>query len=184
MAKTLFLLLVDERGKVDDSLAVQLQLPRAGYEILWFSRRSWTPVSPREWWHRDRTQGQARTFNQFDDLLALSKTGARKDPIHCLFVDEAQFLTRQQVSNSAMSAIFSRYGSGLRSTTDFQGNLFEGACNCWPGQTHWSKSRRFAIVDEKPPCSSNRRKRAAIKEGSQVQIGGKRTLYVCLQDPF
>ncbi len=126
-------------------------------------------------------KAQARTFNQFDDLLTLSKQVHEKTPIHCLFVDEAQFLTRQQVKQLSDVCDFLEIpvlAYGLR--TDFQGICSKAVCNCWPGQTHWSKSRRFAIVDEKPHGSSNRRKRAADQGGSQVQIGGnERYMSVC-----
>ncbi len=127
-------------------------------------------------------KAQARTFNQFDDLLTLSKQVHEKTPIHCLFVDEAQFLTRQQVKQLSDVCDFLEIpvlAYGLR--TDFQGNLFEGSMQLLA----WADS----LVEIKTICHCGRKatmvlrideKGRPIKEGSQVQIGGnERYMSVC-----
>ncbi|MEM0898511.1 MAG: thymidine kinase [Pseudomonadota bacterium] len=70
----------------------------------------------------------ALTFNAGDDLFAQVKAQSASKPIHCVFVDEAQFLEADQVWQLARVA--DRLGIpvmcyGLR--TDFQGNLFPGS---------------------------------------------------------
>lgn len=67
-------------------------------------------------------------FDLTDSLLDLCRTRHQQEPVACVFVDEAQFLTRQQVFQ--LGEIADRIGVpvlayGLR--TDFQGNLFEGS---------------------------------------------------------
>ena len=75
----------------------------------------------------------ALAFNQFDDLLSVCKKHHEEQPIHCVLVDEAQFLSKTQVKQ--LSDVCDLLGIpvlayGLR--TDFQGNLFEGerSTNC------------------------------------------------------
>ena len=124
----------------------------------------------------------AVTFNTADNLLTMTESVHAQDPIHCVLVDEAQFLTKGQVRQ--LSEICDRHDIpvltyGLR--TDFQGNLFEGSEHLLA----WSDS----LIEIKTIChcgskatmvlriDSNGR---AIKDGRQVQIGGnERYLSVC-----
>lgn len=71
---------------------------------------------------------EAGKFSDSDDLLALVRKELRTRPIHCVLIDEAQFLTEDQVWQLAqvadeLSVPVMCYG--LR--TDFQGNLFAGS---------------------------------------------------------
>ncbi|MEZ6041225.1 MAG: thymidine kinase, partial [Planctomycetaceae bacterium] len=73
-------------------------------------------------------QSEAVTFNQTDSLLEIARLQHQAESLACVFVDEAQFLTRRQVFE--LGEIADRIGIpvlayGLR--TDFQGNLFEGS---------------------------------------------------------
>ncbi|MCM2371741.1 thymidine kinase [Aporhodopirellula aestuarii] len=102
--------------------------------------------------------------------------------LHCVLVDEAQFLTRAQVRQ--LSDICDWYDTpvlayGLR--TDFQGNLFEGS----EALLAWSDS----LVEIKTICHCGRKatmvlridaEGKTIKDGSQIQIGGNdRYVSVC-----
>ena len=44
-------------------------------------------------------EADATTFNQADNLLSICSTTNDVQPLHCVFVDEAQFLTKQQVGH-------------------------------------------------------------------------------------
>jgi thymidine kinase len=71
---------------------------------------------------------KAEMFRDDDDMFVRIKDKASHSPVHCVFVDEAQFLTEEQVWQLARVA--DRLGIpvmcyGLR--TDFQGNLFSGS---------------------------------------------------------
>ena len=71
---------------------------------------------------------EAKSFNHEDDLLLLIDTAHEQDPIACVLIDEAQFLTRPQVEQLAKVADQAGIPVlcyGLR--TDFQGNLFPGS---------------------------------------------------------
>ncbi|MDX2234668.1 MAG: thymidine kinase [Hyphomonadaceae bacterium] len=70
----------------------------------------------------------ADLFTDGDDLFARVTAALRDGPVHCVFVDEAQFLTPDQVWQ--LARVVDRLGVpvmtyGLR--TDFRGDLFPGA---------------------------------------------------------
>ena len=71
---------------------------------------------------------KAELFSDEDDLLAIIRKFHDEQCIHCVFVDEAQFLTPEQVWQLARVADrldIPVMCYGLR--TDFQGNLFPGS---------------------------------------------------------
>ena len=122
------------------------------------------------------------TFNPSDNLLLMVTRAHEDSLIHCVLVDEAQFLTKNQVrqlSDVCDSLRIPVLAYGLR--TDFQGNLFEGS------------QQLLALADNlveiKTICHCGRKatmvlridsKGHAIKDGRQVQIGGnERYLSVC-----
>ncbi len=125
---------------------------------------------------------EARIFNQADDLHSIVSKTHSDTPIHCVLVDEAQFLTRKQVRQ--LSDVCDRLDVpvltyGIR--TDFLGNLFEGSTELLA----WADS----IVEIKTICHCGRKatmqlrvdgKGRPIKHGEQVQIGGNdRYISVC-----
>ena len=68
----------------------------------------------------------ATVFNSDENLFDIVDAQHREEPLHCILVDEAQFLTRDQVFQ--LSEVTDRLNIpvlayGLR--TDFQGHLFE-----------------------------------------------------------
>ena len=114
------------------------------------------------------------TFRTEDDLLEIVESQNRDDPLHCVLIDEAQFLTKDQVFQlgevtDKLNIPVLAYG--LR--TDFQGEPFEGSkyllawsdnlkelkaiCHCG------TKAIMVVRFDE----SGN-----AVTEGSQIEIGG------------
>jgi thymidine kinase len=113
----------------------------------------------------------ADTFNEKTDLIEWLDHGEKVD---CIFIDEAQFLTKKQVDDLAY--IVDRRNVpvlcyGIR--TDFQGELFTGS------------ERLLAIADKltelKTVCHCGRKaimvvrmddSGKALAEGAQVQIGG------------
>ena len=116
----------------------------------------------------------ATTFRSDDDLLQLISTHNQESPLHCVLVDEAQFLTKEQVYQlgevtDELNVPVLTYG--IR--TDFLGEPFDGSkyllawadnlkelkAICFCG----SKATMVIRLDE----SGN-----AITQGSQVEIGG------------
>ena len=119
-------------------------------------------------------EAAATTFSKGDNLFDIIAAYVKEDPLHCILIDEAQFLTKDQVSQLSditdeMNIPVLAYG--LR--TDFQGEPFEGSkyllawsdnlkelkaiCHCG------SKATMVIRLDE----DGN-----AITHGSQVEIGG------------
>jgi len=119
-------------------------------------------------------ESDAVVFGREDDLFAHVEGDLDEQNIHCVLVDEAQFLTRDQVFQ--LTEIVDRLNIpvlcfGLR--TDFQGELFEGSryLLAWADQLeelkticHTGKKATMVVrVDENG---------YALREGSQVEIGG------------
>ena len=116
----------------------------------------------------------AKTFRPEDNLFEHIETLCKEEPLHCVLIDEAQFLTKDQVFQlgevtDKLNVPVLAYG--LR--TDFQGEPFEGSkyllawsdnlkelkaiCDCG------SKATMVVRFDE----TGN-----AVTEGSQIEIGG------------
>lgn len=124
----------------------------------------------------------AATFTTADNLLSVVSKYNSEKPLHCVLVDEAQFLTKQQVrqlSDVCDNLEIPVLAYGLR--TDFQGNLFEGSLHLLA----WADS----LEEIKTICHCGRKATMVlridgqgrpIKDGHQVQIGGnERYLSVC-----
>jgi thymidine kinase len=117
---------------------------------------------------------EARHFSEADDLFAVVSRHCAEAPLHCVLIDEAQFLTKDQVFQLGQVADgmdIPVLAYGLR--TDFQGEPFEGSkyllawadnlkelkaiCHCG------SKATMVVRLD----AGGN-----AVTEGSQIEIGG------------
>ncbi|MFO1516691.1 MAG: thymidine kinase [Lysobacterales bacterium] len=120
-------------------------------------------------------RANGRIFERDDDLLAMTRTDLElHGTLHCVLVDEAQFLSKAQVWQlteivDALNVPVLAYG--LR--TDFRGELFEGSQYLLA----WADS----ISEIKTICHSGRKATMvvrvdehgrAVTDGPQVQIGG------------
>ena len=124
----------------------------------------------------------ARLFNPQTDLLEDIRAAHASEPIHCVLVDESQFLTREQVL--ALSEVVDELDIpvlcyGLR--TDFRGELFAGSQYLLA----WSDK----LVELKTICFCGRKASIVLRldqagkpyaDGEQVVIGGnERYVSVC-----
>ena len=119
-------------------------------------------------------QADAETFHTTDNLHTKISDRHSRDELDCVLLDESQFLTRSQVRQLARVADeldIPVLTYGIR--TDFQGNLFEGSAEL----LGWADS----LVELKTICHCGRKATMnlridasghAVKEGTQVQIGG------------
>jgi len=119
-------------------------------------------------------ESEASTFETNTDLFDIIAAKNAEEPLHCVLIDEAQFLTRDQVYQltdvtDQLSIPVLAYG--LR--TDFQGEPFDGSkyllawadtlkelkaiCHCG------TKATMVLRLDSEGN---------AVTEGSQVEIGG------------
>jgi thymidine kinase len=120
---------------------------------------------------------EADLFDTKTDMFAMIRTRLAKGPVACVFVDEAQWLTRDQVWQLARAVDdlgVPVMAYGLR--VDFRGELFPGSaallalademrevrtvCHC---------GRKATMVVRKGPDGK------ALMEGPQVQVGGNET---------
>ncbi|HCB5174565.1 TPA: thymidine kinase [Salmonella enterica subsp. enterica serovar Typhimurium] len=112
----------------------------------------------------------AKLFNQNTSLFEEIRAESARQTIHCVLVDESQFLTRQQVYQ--LSEVVDKLDIpvlcyGLR--TDFRGELFVGSQYLLA----WSDK----LVELKTICDQDGR---PYNEGEQVVIGGnERYVSVC-----
>ena len=119
-------------------------------------------------------EAEALTFNTADNLHSVAEKQHARHPLHCVLVDEAQFLTKQQVRQ--LSEVCDRLDIpvmtyGLR--TDFQGNLFEGSEQLLAWADILSEIKTICHCGRKATMvlriGANGK---AIKDGRQIQIGG------------
>jgi len=120
-------------------------------------------------------RAQGRRVERGDDLFSLVADDiSARGPLHCVLVDEAQFLGRTQVWQ--LTDVVDRLdipvlAYGLR--TDFRGELFEGS----QALLAWSDN----LQEVKTICHSGKKatmvlrvdeKGRAVREGPQVEVGG------------
>ncbi len=120
-------------------------------------------------------QAKGRRFTREEDLLALVRADIdAHGALHCVLVDEAQFLTRAQVwqLTDVVDALHIPVLSyGLR--TDFRGELFEGSgyLLAWADELHEIKTICHSGKKATMVVRVDGRGRA-VKTGPQVEIGG------------
>jgi len=109
-----------------------------------------------------------------DDLLTHVQIAHVADPVACVLIDEAQFLTREQVRQASDIADLLRIPVlcyGLR--TDFQAQLFPGSAELLALADNLIELKTICHCGRK--ATMNLRVNAqgqAVKEGAQVEIGG------------
>lgn len=125
---------------------------------------------------------QANLFDKNSDLFAEIQLEHQQEKLHCILIDEAQFLTKDQVYQ--LSEVVDKLNIpvlcyGLR--TDFQAELFEGSryLLAWADQ----------LEELKTICECGRKANfvvrlnaqgEVVKDGEQIQIGGNDSyLSVC-----
>jgi thymidine kinase len=123
----------------------------------------------------------ADTFAPGEDLFEKLKSRLAKDKIACVFVDEAQFLSQDQVWQLAcavddLGVPVMCYG--LR--VDFQGHLFPGSAALLAWADEMREVRTICHCGKKATMVIRRGPDGRpMKDGKQVQIGGNET-YVSL----
>lgn len=119
-------------------------------------------------------ESAAVAFKPDDDLFEQVRESLADQNVHCVLVDEAQFLSREQVFQ--LSEVVDRLNIpvlcfGLR--TDFQGELFEGS--------RYLLAWADILEELKTICHTGKKATMvvrvddqgyALREGSQVEIGG------------
>jgi thymidine kinase len=174
MAKLYFYYAAMNAGKSTTLLQADFNYRERGMEtMLWtasFDDRSGAGTIG----SRIALSAPAHTYDDNVDLLAAAGEELKKRPLHCVLIDEAQFLTRRhvlQLCSVADELSIPVLCYGLR--TDFQGNLFEGSAALL--------ALADALVELKAVCECGRKATMnlrvdaeghAVAAGAQTEIGG------------
>lgn len=127
-------------------------------------------------------QSESIAFSPADNLFRVIQKEHEKRTVHCVLIDESQFLTKMQVrqiSDVCDDLDIPVLAYGLR--TDFQGNLFEGSQHLMA----WADT----LNEVKTICHCGRKATMVlridssgkpVRDGEQIQIGGnERYVSVC-----
>ena len=116
----------------------------------------------------------ALVFRKDDDLFAVVEAECSSGPLHCVLIDEAQFLTRDQVfqlSDVTDNLNIPVLAYGLR--TDFQGEPFEGSKYLLAWSDNLKELKAICHCGSKATMVLRLDGEGnAVTEGSQVEIGG------------
>lgn len=181
MAKLYFSYAAMNAGKSTILLQAAYNYRERGMEVLLMTSSLYRDADDGHISSRIGISAEATLYTAETDLFSLIRDQKALHPIDAIFVDEAQFLTRDQVWQLARVA--DHFGVpvltyGLR--TDFQGELFEGS------------SALLAIADElrevRTICECGHKATMVVRlgpdgkaltEGEQISIGKATYLSVC-----
>ena len=115
----------------------------------------------------------AHTYAESDNILMMVQDMNEKNQLSCVLVDEAQFLTKDQVDQlgkivDELNITVMAYG--IR--TDFQGELFEGSKYLLAWADRLKELRAVCHCGSKATMNLRFGKDGAIRSGEQVEIGG------------
>ena len=119
-------------------------------------------------------EADAISFRPGDDLLQVVKAELAEGPVHCVLIDEAQFLTKDQVFQltevaDALDVPVLAYG--LR--TDFRGEPFEGSKYLLAWSDNLKEIKAICHCGTKATMVIRMDEYGnAIQEGAQIEIGG------------
>lgn len=124
---------------------------------------------------------EADTFSSADNLYEKIKAYAEKMPVACIFLDEAQFMTKDQVWQ--LARVVDDLGLpvmcyGLR--VDFRGELFPGSAALLALADEMREARTICHCGKKATMVVRQDADGnVLRDGEQIQIGGNET-YVSL----
>ena len=181
MAKLYFHYSTMNAGKSTILLQASYNYRERGMETLLLTAGVDTRAGPGRIGSRIGISAKADLFSPADDLYERIRARLEAGPCACVFVDEAQFLSEDQVWQLARAVDdFAIPVMCYGRRVDFRGQLFPGS------------ARLLALADEmrevRTICHCGRKATMvarmgpdgqALREGAQVQIGGNET-YVSL----
>jgi len=181
MAKLYFYYASMNAGKSTVLLQADFNYRERGMETMLYTAAVHDRAGPGIIDSRIGLRKQANIFGPATDLRAEVEGALARGPLHCILVDEAQFLSRAQVLQLAAICDELRIpvlAYGLR--TDFQANLFEGSAALL--------GLADALVELKAVCECGRKatmnlrvdpQGRTVRSGEQTEIGGN-DLYIAL----
>jgi thymidine kinase len=182
MAKVYFYYSAMNAGKSTVLLQSSYNYRERGMRTLLFAPAVDTRAGPGRIQSRIGLAADALAFEPGDQFLDRIRTAHADQPVACVLVDEAQFLTRAQVEQ--LTDVADELGIpvlcyGLR--TDFQAQLFPGSAALLALADNLIELKTICHCGRK--ATMNLRVDAggkAVREGAQVEIGGNdRYLPMC-----
>jgi thymidine kinase len=174
MAKLYFYYASMNAGKSTNLLQADFNYRERGMATLLLTAAIDDRNAPNQISSRIGLSARAVGFDAATDILALVKARMAAGPLHCVMIDEAQFLTRDQVLQLGRICDDLRVpvlAYGLR--TDFQAQLFEGSAALLALADTLVELKAVCMCGAK--ATMNLRVDAAgraVAEGQQTEIGG------------
>ena len=174
MAKLYFYYSSMNAGKSTNLLQSSYNYKERGMNTMVFAPSFDDRYGPGKVTSRIGIESEATTFRTDTNLFEVVSAANDEQCVHCVLIDEAQFLTRDQVfqlSDLTDKLNIPVLAYGLR--TDFQGEPFEGSkyLLAWSDNLKEIKAichcGRKAIMVLRMDADGH-----AVTEGSQVEIGG------------
>ena len=172
--QTLLLLFCHECRKNHHPASVESQLCRAGND----NSIAQPLIDDREGLNVIRSrvglEAEAKNFEKDDNLLQTIEAQLKTKSLNCVLVDEAQFLTRDQVIQ--LGDVVDRLGIpvlcyGLR--TDFLGELFEGSRSLLAWADELREIKTVCHCGKKAIMTVRLNEEGKpLQAGEQIQIGG------------
>ncbi len=174
MAKLYFYYASMNAGKSTNLLQADFNYRERGMATMLFTAAVDDRFAPGTITSRIGLTAAATPFDTTTDIAACVADRHARDPLACVLVDEAQFLTEAQVGQLATicdTMAIPVLAYGLR--TDFQGRLFAGAARLLATADSLVEIKSVCVCGRK--ATMNLRVDAAgraIAEGRQTEIGG------------
>ncbi len=172
MAKLYFSYAAMNAGKSTILLQASYNYRERGMRTILFTSALYADLEEGQISSRIGVRAEAELFGRDDDLFAWVSREHERAKVDCIFVDEAQFLSREQVWQLARVADRKNIPVlcyGLR--TDFQGRLFEGSAELLAIADSLREVRTICHCGAKATMVLRRdASGVATTTGSQVQI--------------
>jgi len=167
-------------GKSLDLLKVAYNYDERGMRTLIFNSELDTRFGQERVASRAGIHKEAIPYGADTDLGALFAEKSGGLPVHCILVDEAQFLRSAQVMQ--LVHIVNREGIpvicyGLR--TDFMGALFEGSAALFAWADSIEELKTVCWCGRKATMNARIADGHVVREGAQVQVGANES-YIAL----
>ena len=182
MARVHFIYSTMNAGKSTALLQTNFGYLEKGMNTLLYTSEKDNRYGDSEIVSRIGLKSKAETFKDSDNLFDFVSIAHKKNALDCVLIDEAQFLTKDQVHQlgrvvDELDVTVLAYG--IR--TDFRGELFEGSRYLLAWADRLSEIRTVCHCGRKATMIVRvDAKGDIVREGEQVEIGGnERYLSLC-----
>jgi Thymidine kinase len=180
MAKLYFRYSAMNAGKTTQLLQVKYNYEERGQNVLLIKPKIDDREGNDNIKSRIGLESEAVVVDADTDLIALVQSSIATNAIHCMIIDEAQFLTRAhvlQLCRIVDDLNIPVIAYGLRS--DFRGDLFPGSEALLAFSDSIEELKTICWCGKKAIMNTRLLNGKAVYEGEQIQIGGNES-YISL----